>query len=62
LLADGFVAEVSEEDVLNPGEGIEPQDEGAPGVTLFEAVVEFIAKDAGKTGDFSGAGHGGGVE
>lgn len=60
LLGDGAAAKEFGEDTLDFGEGVEPGEELGAGGAVIDALVEFIAEDAGEAGDFAfaGGGHG----
>jgi hypothetical protein len=58
LQADGLTGEVTGQEVLDHGGGIEPIEEGGAILVAGEALVELIAQEARKAGDFAVASHG----
>jgi hypothetical protein len=56
LFGEGLASEVSGEDGLDLGEGIEPFEDGAAGHAILKAAVQLVAESVGKAGDFAFAG------
>jgi hypothetical protein len=50
---DGFAVEVSVDDGLDFGEGVEPQEDGVWFLGVVEALIELIADLARETGEFA---------
>jgi len=58
LVADGAASELIGKNGADFRQGIKPIEEGSAGFAVLKAVIELLAKDCRKAGDFAGAGRG----